>query len=168
MILHEVFLKKKTYTRWKWPRSRSGSMYRYQFHFRQFWCNHLFSFAIFLALGGFGNPNKTQMKSYFLEVATTKKINLGGVTEKPSQKHIQVERVIEFVDDCIVDSEEQDLSIQFLQMQKNQIFDSQEHFERYCNVLPIFAFNSTIYDINLIKSYVLPIFLSKRVINRQL
>ena len=143
-------------------------MYRYQFQFRQFWCNNLFFFAKFTALEGFGNPKKTQMKSYFLEIATAKKINLGGVKGKPSQKHIQAERVIEFVDDCIVDSEEQDLSMQFLQMQKNQLFDSQEHFERYCNVLPIFAFNSTIYDINLIKSFVLPIFSSERVINRQL
>ena len=42
-------------------------------------------------------------------------------------------------------------------MQKNQLFDLQEHFERYCNVLPVFGFNSAKYDINLIKSYLLPI-----------
>ena len=50
-----------------------------------------------------------------------------------------------------------DLSTKFLQMQKNQLIDLQEHFERYCNVLPVFGFNSGKYDINLIKSYLLPI-----------
>ena len=33
----------------------------------------------------------------------------------------------------------------------------QEHFERYCNVLPVFGFNSGRYDINLIKKHLLPI-----------
>ena len=47
-------------------------------------------------------------------------------------------------------------------MQKNQLIDLQEHFERYCNVLPVFGFNSAKYDINLIKSYLLPILVSER------
>ena len=42
-------------------------------------------------------------------------------------------------------------------MQKNQLIDLQEHFERYCNTLPVFGFKSAKYDINLIKSYLLPI-----------
>ena len=68
-----------------------------------------------------------------------------------------------FVDDCIVEEEEEkDLSTQFLQMQKNQLIDLQEHFERYCNVLPVFGFNSAKYDINLIKSYLLPILVNER------
>ena len=62
-----------------------------------------------------------------------------------------------FADDCMVEEEEKDLSTQFLHMQKNQLIDLQEHFERYCNVLPVFGFNSAKYDINLIKSYLLPI-----------
>ena len=51
---------------------------------------------------------------------------------------------------------------QFLQMQKNQSIDIQEHFERYCNVLPVFGFNSEKYDTNLIKSHLLPIFVNER------
>ena len=62
-----------------------------------------------------------------------------------------------FADDCMVEEEERDLSTQFLQMQKNQLYDLQEHFERYCNVLPVSGFNSAKYDINLIKTYLLPI-----------
>ena len=54
------------------------------------------------------------------------------------------------------------LSTQFLQMQKNQLIDLQEQFERYCNVLPVFGFNSAKYDINLIKSYLLPILVKEQ------
>ena len=38
----------------------------------------------------------------------------------------------------------------------------QEHLERYCNVLPVFGFNSAKYDINFIKSYLLPILINER------
>ena len=47
-------------------------------------------------------------------------------------------------------------------MQKNQLIDLQENFERYCNVLLVFGFNSAKYDINLIKSYSLPIVVNER------
>ena len=67
-----------------------------------------------------------------------------------------------FVDDCVVEEEEKDLSTQFLQMQKSQIIDLQEHFESYCNVLPVFGFNSAKYNINLIKSYLLPILVNEQ------
>ena len=51
-------------------------------------------------------------------------------------------------------------------MQKNQLIDLQEHFERYCNTLLVFGFNSAKYDINLIKSYLLPILLNERQIEQ--
>ena len=47
-------------------------------------------------------------------------------------------------------------------MQKNRLMDSQEHFNRYCNVLPVFGFESAKYDINLIKSYLLPYLVYER------
>ena len=47
-------------------------------------------------------------------------------------------------------------------MQKNQLIELQEHLERYCNVLPVFGYNSAKYDINLIKSYLLPILINER------
>ena len=56
-----------------------------------------------------------------------------------------------------MEEEEKDLSAPFLQMQWNHIIDLQEHFERYSNVLPVFGFNSAKSDINLIKTYLLPI-----------
>ena len=51
---------------------------------------------------------------------------------------------------------------QFLQMQKNQLIDLQEHFKPYCNMLPDFGFNNAKYDIILIKSYLLPILVNER------
>ena len=77
---------------------------------------------------------------------------------EPSRKGVN------FLDDCIMEEEEKDLSTQFLQMQKNQLIDLHEHFERYCNVLPVFGFNTAKYDNNLIKSYLLPIVVNGREI----
>ena len=39
---------------------------------------------------------------------------------------------------------------------KNQLIDLQESLERYCNVLTVFGFNSAKYDLNLIRSYLIP------------
>ena len=64
--------------------------------------------------------------------------------------------MIDFVENCFVDSEEQDLSTPLLQMQKTQLNDIHEDFERNCNVLPVFGFSSAKYDMNLIKSDLLP------------
>ena len=47
-------------------------------------------------------------------------------------------------------------------MQKNQLIDLKEHFERYCKVLPVFGFNSAKYDISMIKSYLLPTLVNER------
>ena len=47
-------------------------------------------------------------------------------------------------------------------MQKNQLLDLQEHFERYCNVLLVLGFNSAKHDIDLIKSYLLPFLVNER------
>ena len=74
-----------------------------------------------------------------------------------NQRHNQADRVIGFADDCIVDSEQQNLSTPFLHVPKNQLVEIQENFKRYCNVLPVSGFNSPKHDLNLIKSYLVPI-----------
>ena len=104
---------------------------------------------------GLATQSKTQMKLIFIEVEIAFKIKLCTILEKLSQQCNRAERVSNFVDDCIVE-EENDLSTQALQMQKNQLVDLQEHFDRYCNVLPVFGFNSAKHDKNLFKSYLLP------------
>ena len=62
----------------------------------------------------------------------------------------------EYEDECIEDSEEADMSTQFLRIQKNQLIGLKQHLERYINTLPVFGFNSGKYDLNLIKSYLIP------------
>ena len=114
------------------------------------------------ALEGLATQSKAQMKLNFIEVETAIKIKLCVIPEQLNQRRNQAERVSKFVDVCMVEEEEKDLSTQFLQMQKNQLIDLQEHFERYCNVLPVFGFNSAKYDINLIKSYLLPILVNEQ------
>ena len=53
-------------------------------------------------------------------------------------------------------------STQFLQIQKNQLIDLQEQLERFYIVLPVFDFNSGKFDLDLIKSYLLPIVVNER------
>ena len=105
------------------------------------------------------------MKVKFFVVERAIKTKLCAILELLNQRRnrAQTESVSNVVDDCIV-VEEKDLSTQFLQLQKNQIFDLQEHFERYSSTLPVFGFNSAKYDINLIKSYLLPILVNERQI----
>ena len=42
------------------------------------------------------------------------------------------------------------------------MIELQEHLARYCNVLPVVGFNKAKYDINLIKSYLLPFLINER------
>ena len=130
-----------------------------------FFCNanphHLIS-SLIIALKGLATQSKAQMILNFIEVETAIKIKLCAILEQLNQRRNRAERVSNFVDDCVVEEEEEDLSTRLLQMQKNQLIDLQEHFERYCNVLPVFGFNSSKSDIILIKSYLLTILVNER------
>ena len=132
-----------------------------------FLCNsdprHLVS-SFVSALESLATQRKAQKKIRFIEVETAIKIILSSILEQLNQRHSQQERVIDCDNDEYFNdtAEEKEFSTQLLQMQKNQLIDRQEHFERYCNTLPVFGFNSAKYDINLIKSYLLPILVNKR------
>ena len=107
--------------------------------------------------------SKVQTKLKFLEIETAIKSKLSRTLESLIERCCRNQRVFEFMDHCFEDdNEEKDASTQFLQMQKNQLIELQEHLERYCNVLPVFGFNSAKYDVNLIKSYLLPILIKER------
>ena len=118
------------------------------------------------ALEGLATQSKAQMKLRFIEVKTAIKIKPSNILEQLNQRHRQRERVIDFDDDEFFNdtAQEKQLSTQFLQMQKTQLNDLQEHFERFCNTLQVFDFNSAKYEINLIKSYLLPILVNERQI----
>ena len=103
------------------------------------------------------------MKLKFLEAETTIKGKLARTLESVNERRCRNQRIFEFEDHCFEDdNEKKDASTEFLQMQKNQLFELEEHLERYCNVLPLFGFDIAKYDINLIKSYLLPILINKR------
>ena len=115
------------------------------------------------AVEGLATQSKAQMKLKFLEIETAIKSKLTRTLESLNERRSRNQRVFDFEDHCFEDcNEEKDASTQFLQMQKNQLIEPQEHIERYCNVLPVFGFNSAKNDINLIESYLLPILINER------
>ena len=115
------------------------------------------------AVEGLATQSKTQMNLKFLEIETAIKSKLTRTLESLNECRCRNQRVFKFEDHCFEDdNEEKDASTQFLQMQKNQLIELQEHLERYCNVLPVFEFISAKNDINLIKSYLLPILINER------
>ena len=96
-----------------------------------FLCNanpyHLIS-SFITTLERLATQSKAQVKLSFIEVETAIKIKLCALLEQLNQRRNQEERVSNFVDDCIVEEEEEkDLSTQILPMQKNQLIDLQEH-----------------------------------------
>ena len=96
-----------------------------------------------------------------METENRLKTKLNQIFSTLTQGRCRKEPVLEFEDECI-EEQEQDVSTQFLQTQKNQLIDFQDDLERSCNVLPAFGFNSKEYDINLIKGYLLPLFINER------
>ena len=96
-------------------------------------------------------------KNLFQDIETTVNIKLGSILEKLTQRHNRREQAD--LDDCF---NEIFASLQFLQIQKNQLIDLQESLKHYCNVLRVFGFNSAKYDLNSIKSYLLPIPVNER------
>ena len=118
--------------------------------------------ASFVAdLENLSSQSKAQMKNLFFDIETTIKIKLGNILEKLSQRRNRREhaRFDMSQDDC---DNEICASTQVLQIQKNQLTDLQESLERYCNVLPVFGFNSAKQDLNLVKSYLLPTLVNER------
>ena len=130
-----------------------------------FFCNanpdHLIS-SFITALAELATHSKAQMKLNFIEVETATKLKLCAILEQLNQRRNRSETVSSFLDDCIVEEEEKHLATQFLQMQKHQLIDLQDHFEHYCNVLPVFGFNSAKYDNILMKSYLIPYLVNER------
>ena len=115
------------------------------------------------AVEGLATQSKTQMKLKFLEIEKAIKSKLTRTLETLNERRYRNQRVFEFEDHCFQnDNKEKHASTQFLQMQKNQLIELQERLERYCNVLPVFGINNAKYDINLNKSYLLPILVNER------
>ena len=102
--------------------------------------HHLVSLFIG-TLEGLASQSKGKKKLLFLDNETTNKIELGSILEKLTPGHNRREhaRFDMSQDDC---DNEICASTHFLQIQENWLIDLQESLERYCNVLPVFVFNS--------------------------
>ena len=109
------------------------------------------------AVENLASQSKAKMKNLFLDIETTIKNKLDSILEKLTQCHNRREQAD--LDDC---DNEICASTDFLQIEENLLFDLQESLERYCNVLPVFGFNSAKYDFNLIKYYLLTILVNER------
>ena len=62
-------------------------------------------------------------------------------------------------DDC---ENKTSASTQFIQIQKNQFSELQKHLEPYCDVLPVFGFNSAKYGLKFFKAFLLPILVNEQ------
>ena len=122
---------------------------------------HHLVFSFNGTLEGLALQSEAQMNFLFLDVETTIKIKLGSILQKLTQRHNRREhaRFDLGQDDC---DNEICASTQFLQIQRNQLIEIEKSFEHCCIVLPVFGFNSPNYDLNLIKSYLLPILVNER------
>ena len=91
--------------------------------------------------------SKLEMRTKFqdMEVTVNERIKKMFDQLKERGKNYSSNK-IEYGDECIEDSEEADMSTQFLRIQKNQLIDLKQHLERYVNTLPVLGFNSGRYD----------------------
>ena len=89
---------------------------------------------------------EAQMKLNFLHIETTKKSRNALVLE------VRNECRNHCVGSQIEENDSEIKSTRFLQLQKFKFIHSQEHLERYCNILTIIGFHSASYDIGLSKS----------------
>ena len=113
--------------------------------------------------------NKTEMRSKFLEIENNIKKRLQTIFSiLMEQASFNKSEAREYENEYIENEEETDASTHFLKIQKNQLIDLMQHLERYTNTLPVFGFSSGRYDINLIKSYLLPYLINKKKLNLQL
>ena len=95
------------------------------------------------AVEGLATQSKAQLNLKLPEVETAIESKLTRTLESLNERRYRNQRAFEFEDQCLEDDrDEKDASTQFLQMQKNQLTDLRENLERYCNVLPVFGFNS--------------------------
>ena len=115
-----------------------------------FLCNsdpHELVTSFIVALDSLAAQSKAQMSMLFLDIGTTIRSKLDNILEQLNKRR-QLDSSVDNEDSC----EEVCASTQFLKIQKKQFLDLNEHFERYCNVLPVFGFNCAKYDKSMSES----------------
>ena len=104
-----------------------------------------------------GEEKKLEMRTKFQDIEVAVNERMKKIFDRLNERHRNFSsKQIEYKDECIEDSDEADMSTQFLPIHKNQLIDLKQHLERYVNTLPVFGFNSGRYDLVLINSYLIP------------
>ena len=139
---------KNTHTKRHRQQAGSSSMYTYKFVTRQIYSRTSFCLKHRFPSSLTNVYHCSQRISYSKQGSDEFELRWKGcsnhdktILEQLNQRHNRAERVVNCVEVCVVDPEEQDLPTQFLLMQKNQLIGLQEGFERHCNVLSVFGFN---------------------------
>ena len=105
------------------------------------------------------------MRSKFLEIENNIKKRLHTIFSiLNEQGRFNKIETREYEDECIEEEEETDAFTHFLRIQKTQLIDLMQHLERYTKTLPKFGFNKGRYDVNLIKSYLIPYLIKEKEI----
>ena len=110
------------------------------------------------ALEELASRSKAQMLQKFSSIENAIKTRVSSIFEKLNRRKDESTSMFEFQ---YIEEEEIDMSTQLLQNQKNQLLELQ-HFERYVSTLTVFGFNSGKFDLNHIKSYLLPYLFHER------
>ena len=103
------------------------------------------------------SKSKAEMMPKFSSIENAIITRVASFFEKLNGRKNESTPMFEFQN---IEEEKINMSTLFLQIQKNKLFELQQHFERYVNTLPVFGFNSGKYDLNLFESYLLVIFTS--------
>ena len=114
------------------------------------------------AIEDLANKSKTEMRKKFSSIEAIIRARVNAIWENLNKRKDQNASIFECEDEHTEEDDEADMSTPFLPMQKNQLLDLQQHFERYVNTLPVLGFNSGKNDLNLIKSYLLPYLILER------
>ena len=102
--------------------------------------------------------NKVDVRSKFLEVEAEIKTRLNDVSSR-----LQIISKTQSNISC--ETEDRNASKNFVRYQQKQLLDLQCHFNNYVDTLPVFGFNSGKYDLNLIKSYLIPHLLNDKLLH---
>ena len=103
------------------------------------------------ALENLANESRDQMQSQFADVTA-------AVKEKLEELSDQI--ILE--ESALLKRSAQQFSSKFLNQRKRDFLNLQETLDNYISTFPVFGFNSARYDLNLIKSYSIPILIKEK------
>ena len=98
------------------------------------------------------NKSKTEMRTKFSSIQAIIRARDNAIGENLNKRKDQNASAFECEEKVTEEDDAADMSTHFLQMQKNQLLELAQLFQRYVNIFPLFGFNSGKYDLNLIKS----------------